>query len=70
MVLEPLEVVVDSRPVGLEEGERVGERNEQRIPRLDRLARDEVTRIAEAVHNFLVGENGKGKGGLSDAARA
>ena len=70
MLLEPLEVVVDSRPVGLEEGEGVGERDKQRIPRLDRLARDEVARIAEAVHNFLVGENGNGKGGLSDAARA
>ena len=60
--------VVECVPM-LKEGERVGDRNEQRVPRRDRLARDEVARLAKAGDDLLVRENGEGEGGLSDATR-
>ena len=53
-----------------EEGERVGDRDEQRVPRHDRLASDEVARLAKAGDDLLVRENGESEGGLSDAARS
>lgn len=54
----------------LEEREGVGDRDEQRVPRHDGLARDEVARLAKAGDDLLVREHGEGEGSLSDAARS
>ena len=53
----------------VEDGDRVGDRSEQGVPRHERLARNEVARVAEVAqvgHDLLVVEDGGGECGLSD----
>ena len=57
------------RSAMVEDGDRVGDRSEQGVPRHERLARNEVARVAEVAqvgHDLLVVEDGGGECGLSD----
>jgi hypothetical protein len=68
--LQARRVAVRRRCPRLEQGETIGERDEQCVARLYGYAGDDVARVAEARHDSVVREHGMGERALAHASGA